>query len=251
MSSNSRIRTLDFLRAIAIMAMIFYHFVYDLGDFGFINRITVVNGYWKLFAQSIGCSFLFISGVSFWVMASKGIEYPKYLKRLAILISTALLVSAATYVQFGSAFIFFGILHLLAACSIFSLLIYRLPIVILIILGVTLILVPDYYYASDYYNDNLFSNKYLAWTGLYNGKTGSVDFYAFMPWSSAFVFGLACSKVFIKSRRSTSVSPLSFKEEKKGFFSSTMLWLGRNSLLVYLIHQPILYGLFYGVEKLF
>ena len=60
MSSINRIRLLDFLRAIAVIAMIFYHFVYDLGDFGYINLITVVNGYWKLFAQSIGCSFLFV-----------------------------------------------------------------------------------------------------------------------------------------------------------------------------------------------
>ena len=36
--------------------------------------ITVINGYWKLFAQSIGCSFLFISGVSFWVIANNEIE---------------------------------------------------------------------------------------------------------------------------------------------------------------------------------
>ena len=86
MSTINRIRLLDFLRALAVIAMIFYHFVYDLGDFGYINLITVVNGYWKLFAQSIGCTFLFVSGISFWVMANGGINWPKYSKRLAILI---------------------------------------------------------------------------------------------------------------------------------------------------------------------
>ena len=113
MAYQNRMRILDFLRAAAVLAMIFYHFVYDLGDFGYVNMITVINGYWKLFAQSIGCSFLFISGVSFWIMANNEINWPKYIKRLAILITAAILISIVTYIQFGPAFIFFGILHFL------------------------------------------------------------------------------------------------------------------------------------------
>ncbi len=251
MSSSNRLRMLDFLRATSIMAMIFYHFVYDLGDFGYINLITVINGYWKLFAQSIGCSFLFLSGISFWVMASRGINWLKYFKRLAILTASALLISIVTYAQFGSAFIFFGILHLLATCSIFALMIYRVPIILLIVLGLGLMFLPNFYFDSAYYNDSLFSNKYLAWTGLYNGRTGSVDFYAFMPWSAAFIFGLAIGKIFIKSNYLNNLTPLTFKEEKKGVFVSMMLWAGRNSLLVYLIHQPILYALIYSFKLIF
>jgi len=249
MSSINRIRLLDFLRAIAVIAMIFYHFVYDLGDFGYINLITVVNGYWKLFAQSIGCSFLFVSGLSFWVMASSGINWPKYLKRLAILIAAAIIISLATYQINSNTFIFFGILHLLAACSLFSIIIYKLPIIVLIALGAGIVVLPDFYHTSSYYNAVLFESKFLSWSGLYAGKTGSVDFYAFMPWSAAFIFGLACSKVFIKPKRASSLSPLSFKEEKIGPIISSILWIGRNSLLIYLIHQPLLIGLILGFQK--
>ena len=243
MSSINRIRLLDFLRAIVVIAMIFYHFIYDLGDFGYINSVTVVNGYWRLFAQSIGCSFLFISGVSFWVMASGGINWVNYSKRLTILISAALIISIVTYRVDSETFIFFGILHLLAACSVFSIFIYRLPVIILFALGVGLLLIPEYYHTSVYYNEALFSNRYLSWTGLYNGKTGSLDFYEFMPWSAAFVLGLACSKVFVNPQRASSLSPLSFKEEKASLGLSSILWIGRHSLLIYLIHQPILIGI--------
>ena len=249
MSSINRIRLLDFLRAIAVIAMIFYHFVYDLGDFGYVNLITVVNGYWKLFAQSIGCSFLFVSGISFWVMANGGINWPKYVKRLAILIAAALIISLATYKINSNTFIFFGILHLLAACSLFSIFIYKLPIIVIIALGAGIMILPDFYHTSSYYNAVLFESKFLSWSGLYAGKTGSVDFYAFMPWSAAFIFGLACSKVFIKPRRASSLSPLSFKEEKVGLITSSILWIGRKSLLIYLIHQPLLISLILGFQK--
>lgn len=250
MAAANRIRLLDFLRAMAVVAMIFYHFVYDLGDFGYVNLITVINGYWKLFAQCIGCSFLFISGVSFWVAVNKEVIWSKFLKRLIILSSAALLISLATYIQFGQAFIFFGILHLLAACSIFAIVIFRLPAIVLFVVAMGIILLPEYYYSSQYYNHELFSSRLLSWTGLFNGRTGSVDFYAFMPWSSAYVIGIAFAKILIKPNRLNNLSPLSFKEERRNAVFSMLLWIGRNSLLVYLIHQPILYGLFYSFESI-
>ena len=254
MSAANRIRLLDFSRACAVMAMIFYHFVYDLGDFGYINLFTVINGSWKLFAQSIGSSFLFISGLSFWVMANRGINWSQYLKRLSILVAAAVLISTATYIQFGSAFIFFGILHLLATCSILAIVIYRLPIIFLFCLGLAIYIAPEFYFSSDYYsleyNESIFSSKFFAWTGLYNGKTGSVDFYAFMPWSAAFVFGLATGKIFIKSSNMGKLSPLSFKEERTSRPVLAFLWIGRNALLVYLIHQPLLYALFIAYQRL-
>ena len=184
-------------------------------------------------------------------MASWGLNWVKYSKRLTILIASALLISLVTYRVNSDTFIFFGILHLLAACSIFSLIIYRLPVLVLLMLGALLLFFPDYFHSSTFYNDNFFSSNYLSWTGLYNGKTGSVDFYAFMPWSAAFVFGLAISKIFVKPKRSSSLSPLSFKEEKVNFALSNILWIGRNSLLVYLIHQPIVIALILGFQKLF
>ena len=255
MNSANRIRILDFSRACAVLAMIFYHFVYDLGDFGYINLITVINGSWKLFAQSIGCSFLFISGLSFWVMVARGMNWIQYIKRLAILTAAALLVSFVTYLQFGSAFIFFGILHLLATCSILALLIYRLPILLIFCVGIALYIGPEFYFSSDYYsetlNQSLFSQKYFAWTGLYNGRTGSVDFYALMPWSAAFVFGLSIGKILVRESHSIRISPLSFKEEKVSLPAASLLWIGRNSLLIYLIHQPLLYALFLAYQNLF
>ena len=249
MSNIQRIRLLDYARSFAVIAMIFYHFVYDLGDFGYVEYKTVISGYWKLFAQCIGSSFLFISGFSFWIMVRNEIDWIRFSKRLIILLLASIIISIVTFIQFGSAFIFFGILHLLAACTIFGLIIYRLPLVIIFGLGLILAFLPEYYFSASYYDASRFEPKYLAWTGLFNGKTGSVDFYAFMPWSAAYVLGLCCAKLFAKRKRHTSFAPLLFKEEKTNFPSNITLWIGRNSLLVYLIHQPILYCLFFVYGK--
>ena len=251
MSSIHRIRMLDYSRSLAVIAMIFYHFVYDLGQFGYVDYLTIINGYWKLFAQSIGSSFLFLSGFSFWIMVRGDLNWIKYIKRLLILILASLLISIVTFIQFKSAFIFFGILHLMVACSILGLIIYRLPVFFLLGIAIILLLFREYFFVSTFYNPQTFEPMYLSWTGLFNGRTGSVDFYGFMPWSSAFVLGLALAKLFAKNPRSTSVSPLTFKEERSSYFVTSILWIGRNSLIVYLIHQPILFGFFISYDKLF
>ena len=139
----------------------------------------------------------------------------------------------------------------MVACSILGLLIYRLPVLFLLGIAIILALFREYLFVSTFYNAETFAPMYLAWTGLFNGKTGSVDFYGFMPWSSAFVLGLALAKLIAKNTRSTSVSPLTFKEERSNYFVASTLWIGRNSLIVYLIHQPVLFGLFISYGKLF
>ena len=112
-------------------------------------------------------------------------------------------------------------------------------IVILIIGFLILFLEP--YLISEFYKP-----KYLAWTGLYTGPTGSVDFYGFFPWSSSYIFGLGISKIIFKKKEQFlfNSSPLKIFNTK-GFLSKSFFWLGRNSLIVYLIHQPILIGIIY------
>ncbi len=249
MSSIHRIRLLDYSRSLAVLAMIFYHFVFDLGHFEYVDVRTVTNGYWKLFAQSIGSSFLFLSGFSFWIMVRAELNWLRFVKRLLILILASLLISIVTRIQLNDEFVFFGILHLMVACAILGLLIYRLPVFLLLGLAVVLLLFREYFFISTFYNAQTFEPKYLSWTGLFNGRTGSADFYGFMPWSSAFVLGLSLAKIIAKNPRSTSVSPLIFKEERPSYLVVFILWIGRNSLLVYLIHQPILFALFISYDK--
>ena len=154
----------------------------------------------------------------------------------------ALIVSLGTYAADSQTFVFFGILHLLSVCTLLGLLIYRLPAVFLITLGL-LIVIGKPYLVSEY-----FQPKYLAWIGLYPGPTGSADFYGFLPWSSAYIFGLGFAKILISkiSEIRSESSLLFIKSNRKSVLQVSFFWIGRNSLIVYLIHQPIFMGLIFG-----
>lgn len=241
MSSRQRSQLIDALRATAVLAMMIYHFAWDLGFFNIVDPVIVNSGIWKLFAVSIGSSFLFLSGISFWLASAKGINLKKFLYRLAILLGAALLVTVGTYKANPDTFVFFGILHLLAVCTLLGLLIYRLPAFLQLFLGLAIIIGKPYLMSVD------FQPKYLAWTGLFPGPTGSADFYGFFPWSSAYIFGLGVAKLIIGVRQENIWdSSLFMKPYKRGILQLSFFWIGRNSLLVYLIHQPILMAMIFG-----
>ncbi len=236
MNSEKRMEVIDFCRSISIIAMIIYHFAYDLGQFGFIDLNNVMKGPWKIFAILIGTSFLFISGFSFWIMIKERFNKNSYIKRLIILSSSSFIITIVTYFYLGNSFIFFGILHLLATCSLLGLIIFKLPYFILIFLSIIFFILPQFY-QSDF-----FEPKYLAWIGFYGKSTGSADFYPLLPWSSSFIMGIAISKIISKKKYFENLNKI---ENKNNFIKNSLLWSGRNSLLIYLIHQPILVGLIY------
>ena len=59
-----RIYLLDILRGLSVLAMIFYHFFWDLGYFKFIELESMTRGMPLFFAQFVGASFIIISGIS-------------------------------------------------------------------------------------------------------------------------------------------------------------------------------------------
>lgn len=61
--SVARLWEIDTLRGIAVVLMVFYHFVWDLNYF----RLTSINVFepsWQTFARGIGTTFIFVMGLS-------------------------------------------------------------------------------------------------------------------------------------------------------------------------------------------
>ena len=157
-----RIFLLDVSRGASVLAMIVYHFFWDLGYFGFIDLKSVTQGVGLLVAQLIGISFITIAGISASLVTfSKNFKY-KFLKRIGKLIIISASISALTFIIDKSSFIFFGILHFLSICSLISLILLSIKksyILFLFVLGAAALSLIDL---------NLDLPPHLSWIGFNN-----------------------------------------------------------------------------------
>jgi uncharacterized membrane protein len=222
----NRLLWLDASRTLALLAMVVFHFAHDLEFFGVLPSGVTMTGGWALFARVIAGFFLFFSGVSLIVAHGSGLRFHAWAKRLAMLVLAALLVSVATYVAFPESYVYFGILHVIAACSLIGVLMIAAPAWAFIV-SACLVLVADAYLGRQ-----VFASPWLAWTGLGSTVRPSLDFLPLVPWLAPFLMGMAFAKLV----------PMRgvFGTMQATRLVSAMTWPGRNSLAVYLCHQPVL-----------
>lgn len=232
---KGRMGGLDTLRGLALIAMASYHFTWNLEYFGYLEPGTATTGLWKLYARAIASSFLFLAGFSLFLAHGKAINWPSFGKRFAMVAGSALLITIATYVAFPDSFIFFGILHNIAAASLVGLLFLRAPPLVTLLFAALAFALPQYV-QSDFFN-----SKWLAWVGFSTMPPRSNDYVPLLPWLAPFLAGLAVSQF---------VTPRSWLDRFRNPSSPRNLiaTAGRHSLTFYLIHQPALIGLVYAVS---
>ena len=217
--------------------MIFYHFFWDLGYFKFIELEIMTRGLPLIIAQSVGASFIIISGISSRFLYFSDNFKTKFLKRLSILIILCTLITSVTFFFDKNSYIFFGILHLLATCSVLGLLLILVRnnfiLFFLFILSAVISL-------SDITID---LPNYLSWIGFNNEVPMTSDFYPLFPWVTFYLFGVWVFQPF------RSYLGEYMKENAKLSNDNSVLrfleFLGRNSLTVYILHQPIFFSLFF------
>jgi uncharacterized membrane protein len=230
--SGERMALIDVARTVALLGMAVFHFAFDLELFGWLEPGTTVTGGWAVFARLVAGSFLFLSGVSLVLAHGTAIRWPGVWRRLGKLVAAAALVSAGTYVAFPQAFVFFGILHSIALCSLIGLAVIRLPGVALLALAVAVVVV-DRTVALEALN-----SRWLAWTGLNAVNPWAVDFVPVFPWLGAVLAGMGAGKLAGAAglwERARTV--------QAGPWLRRLAWPGRHSLVIYLVHQPVLIGL--------
>jgi uncharacterized membrane protein len=235
-----RIPLIDQLRGIALIAMAIYHFTWDLGFFGYIEPDTATTGGWKIFARLIAGSFLFLAGFSLVLGHVPGFRLRSFLIRFGKIALAAAIISVATWFAFPETFIFFGILHAIAAASLVGLLFLRVPVTVTLIAAAAAVAAPLYLRAP------LFDHPALWWVGLSVNIPRSNDYVPLLPWLAPVLVGIAVARLFV-------ASPL--PQRLAGFGGATKVWwksllekAGRHSLAIYLIHQPVLIALVYGAS---
>jgi uncharacterized membrane protein len=224
-----RLIPLDVARTVALACMVIFHFTFDLALFGHIPGETMFQPFWYYFARMIAGSFLFLAGVSLWLAHGRGIRWPAFWKRFAKVAGAALLVTLASIWFVPGGTILFGILHAIAAMSLIGLLALRLPWPVTLAIAVVL------FAAAWGPRSPVFDPIWLVWTGLAETRPNMGDYVPLIPWAAPALAGIAFAKALKvetwgRTTPSRAVDILTFP--------------GRHSLVIYLVHQPILIGLF-------
>jgi uncharacterized membrane protein len=237
--TSARLWEVDALRGFAIVEMVLYHFTWDLNYFG-LFQANLLQGPWQWFARSIATLFIVVMGVSMTLSYTRESQrlgrkllFGKYLLRGGKIFGLGLIITVATYFFIGRGFVIFGILHLLGLSIILAYPFLHLNRWISLVIGLLII-------GAGMYMDSLVvSFPWLIWLGVKQAGIYMVDFYPVLPW-----FGLALMGIFI----GYTLYPQGIRR----FFLPNLAdilplrglrFLGRYSLLIYVIHQPILIGL--------
>jgi uncharacterized membrane protein len=283
-----RFDVIDVARGCALVAMAAYHFTWDLAYFGVISANTPFTTPMRVASHAIGSLFLALAGVSLALAHEKGFHWRAFSKRLARIGAAAALVTAATYAIAPETVIGFGILHCIFVASLLAppFLIGspsppsrgegrgegRLSLVdaqaslmpphpnplpggerdtaavdhssvdrfqsrayFAVAVGLALIIAP-WLFASP-----LFNPPWFIWLGLGTQEPPTLDWRPLLPWGGVLLIGVGAAML----------APVPFSGWRANCSGlRAIAFAGRHSLAVYLIHQPILLGLLYGVTEI-
>ena len=228
-AATARIPALDTLRGVAIVAMATYHFCFDLRYFGFLRADLEHDCRWITARTMILSTFLLVAGTSA-VLADR--RHPDgssrhWLAHVGVIAAAAVAVSVGSRLMFPQTWIWFGVLHSIAV----SLVVAR-PLVprpaLAAVAGVAVIV------AGLAFRNAAFDNRTLGWLGFMTAKPPTEDYVPLFPWTGVLLLGIPIGHHLIRTRFA-ALAPLARAPVALGF-------LGRHSLAVYLLHQPILIG---------
>jgi len=246
---KERIEIIDGLRGLSVVLMVIHHLLYNCAAFLGAPWWLFTNPVFDVLHYTFAGLFIFLSGVSSRFSRSN-------IKRGLIVIAVAMVISAVTF--FMEMPIWFGILHLLG----FLMLIYGLtgkafnlipgkvaPFIYIPLIVAGAIVVESVSLTSGHlWIRNLLA--VLGWSqpGAVNAallpwQPGfvfvSYDYFPFLPWIFVFLLG-TWAGAYIRDRK----LPDWFYRMKPPVFPK----IGRKALIIYILHQPVLYGLVMGIK---
>lgn len=234
---SRRLLLLDLARGVAIVAMVLYHAILDLGPFlfGYIGVNAAADPPLVLAARLIAGSFLFIAGVSLVLAHRRGFRPRSYFRRLAIIVAASIIVTVATRLLLPESYVRFGILHAIAAASVVGILFVCLPVIITLAAAVLAFAAPALFSGAS------FNGAAWLWLGLGTVTPAMMDYVPVLPWVGPTLVGIAATRIALRHGWDETIALW----QPKSFLSRWLIVAGRWSLPIYLIHQPILIGTIY------
>ncbi len=226
----------DAARGVAIGMMILFHLLFDLTFLGVI-LIYVYAGFWHYFGIATASLFLLIVGVSLTISRARAASKMdnrqlvlKYLKRGCFIFACGILVTLATWLYLGEGYVVFGILQLIGVSVALAPLLFRtgryaIPSGLALIIGGIAVA-------------GLEGPLWLLWAGVHPATFASVDYTPLLPWLGVVLVGIGIGNWLYPG----GVRSFPFTGSER-HIARALRTAGRHSLLIYLVHQPILVGL--------
>jgi len=234
---HPRFAAVDALRGFAIALMVVYHFCFDLRYYGWTHANFNDDPFWLGSRTLIVSLFLCVSGVSMVLANRSVIVWRAWLQRFCILLFCATLTSVSSYVLFPKSWIFFGVLHFIAAASVLGLVFLRwhklnlVVGIILIMAGLTVKLA-------------FFDQAGWQWLGMMTHKPFTEDYVPLLPWFGVVLIGMSVGRWSLEK-----LAPL-MAWRPRGAPGRSLAYAGKHSLLIYMLHQPLLIGALYPIKLL-
>lgn len=226
---KERIWELDALRGFCILCVIVVHFLFDLVyflgmDFHFPPVYIFIQQYG-------GVIFVILSGVC----VTLG---HKSAKRGAIVLGCGMLITLVTWAMYrlgmaaSDVVVKFGVLHLLGVCMLLYPLFKRLHPAAQAVIGGGIV-VLGYVFTTV-----RVQAQWLFPLGLISEGFTSSDYFPIFPQLGWFLLGAAIGRTVYREKKTRF--PIAAQEHAPIRF---FCWCGRQSLWIYLLHQPLVYGL--------
>lgn len=220
--------------------MVLFHLAFDLNFFGigfgqiWPRQNVYVDPWWTGSRVLILSSFLAIAGIaSAWAPSGRELS-PAFWRRWFQLAAAAVLVSVGTWVAFGARWVSFGVLHALAVMTLLVAVLApmlrgrgsaRREAVFWLLIGMVMLCLP-WFVSCECLNTRAWN-----WVGLVTVKPKTEDFVPLLPWMGVLALGRAGGLLWRPPVRRPA-----------GSVQRALATVGRCSLTIYLVHQPLLWG---------
>jgi uncharacterized membrane protein len=237
--ASQRWDAIDVARGVAIAAMIVYHFSWDLSFLKLIATNILQEPEWRWFARGIAGSFLALAGVGLALAHAEGFRGAAFLRRLVKVGGAALAITLVTFLAFPDSYIFFGILHCIAVSSVLALPFLRLHPALVLFAAAFCLAAPSIFTSAA------LDAPWLDWLGLGSREPVTNDYVPIFPWFGLLLAGVAVGQIILARKETLALA----RWRGRGRFWHGLIWAGRKSLPIYLIHQIVLLGGLYGVSQ--
>lgn len=237
---NGRSHTIDMIRGFALLWMTCFHAAFDANYFGWLDADFRGSIFWTAQRSMIVGLFILCAGYVQALAIQRNQSWKRFFYRWSQIVFCSGLVTVGSIFIFPESYIYFGVLHGIAVMLILvrCLLIFDKKWILWLALLMGAFPYIFLLFSNQRWID-LFGNSSLLWVGLSAKKPNTEDFLPIFPWLGVMLLGAA----------------LAFSSLDKQFNNITYLWtiekkcnllvfLGRHSLMYYMLHQLVLFSLF-------